>query len=130
MTDLDSTRRHVLVVDDDPMMRAFLRKYLDEDYSVDALSDGDEALVRLDEGRPLDVLILDLAMERVGGFEVLEHVRARPDLDGLPVIVLSGTDASDERVRCLEAGADDFLVKPFNPRELLARVKNLLRRLT
>jgi len=119
----------ILVVDDDEMMRTFLEGFLGTRCSVRARANGREALEEVRGASPPDLVILDLAMPEVDGFEFLAQIRANRLFDGLPIIVLSGSEQSEVRVRCLKEGADDFLVKPFNPEELGARVDNLLRRL-
>lgn len=119
-------RARVLVVEDDPAIRRGL---------VDALryascetmeaADGEEGL-RAALGRDPDLVLLDLLLPRRDGFSVLEEIRrARPDL---PVIVLTARGSEEDRVRGLKGGADDYVVKPFGPRELLARVEAVLRR--
>jgi DNA-binding response OmpR family regulator len=118
----------VVIVEDDAMMRAFVAKYLGADYELIQFSDGGEVLAWLESGQQAHLLILDLSMPETSGMEVLQWVRERHELDPTAIMILSGEDSSDVRVGCLEAGADDYLVKPFNPRELMARVRNLLRR--
>ena len=128
-TEPDQRDTTVLVVDDDEMMRAFLESFLGEHFGVMTRENGREALEVVRGPEPPDLVILDLSMPEVDGFAFLEQVRANRLFDSLPIIVLSGSEQSETRVQCLKAGADDFLVKPFNPDELGARVDNLLRRL-
>jgi two-component system response regulator MprA len=116
----------VLVVDDEPAVRAALGRALRlEAYEVEMAADGHEALERL-AARPLDAVVLDVAMPRVDGLEVCRRLRRAGDRT--PVLMLTARDAVDDRVAGLDAGADDYLVKPFALRELKARLRALLRR--
>jgi two-component system response regulator MprA len=116
----------ILVVDDDPPIRRMLERTLvAEGYEVRTAGDGGSALVEVERAAP-DLLVLDVAMPGLGGLEVCRRVRAKGI--GFPVLLLTARDAVDERVAGLDAGADDYLVKPFAPEELLARIRALLRR--
>ena len=119
-------KAHLLVVDDDPRITDLLRRILAfEGYSVSVAASGDEALRKVLE-RPPDLMVLDLMLPGVGGLEVARRLRAAGDQ--LPILMLTAKDAVPDRVVGLEAGGDDYLVKPFAPEELVARVKALLRR--
>ena len=119
-------KAHLLVVDDDPRITDLLRRILAyEGYSVSVAASGDEALQKVLE-RPPDLIVLDLMLPGVDGLEVARRLRAAGDT--VPIVMLTARDAIPNRVEGLEAGADDYLVKPFAPEELLARVKALLRR--
>lgn len=115
----------VLVVDDEVQIRRFLRAGLElEGYAIHEAANGQEAL-KIATMRRLDLVILDLAMPDMDGSEVLERLRS---WSNVPVIVLSVRSREDEKVRLLELGADDYVVKPFGMAELLARAKAALRR--
>lgn len=115
----------VLVVDDEPMVREVVARYLErEGFHVTTAVDGREASLLLD-GRPPDLVVLDLMIPHVGGLELLGKIRAAGDL---PVIVLTAKGDEGDRVLGLELGADDYVTKPFSPRELAARVRSVLRR--
>jgi two-component system response regulator MprA len=116
----------ILVVDDEPAVRTALRRALSpEGYDVDLAADGAEALDRL-AAAPPDAVVLDVGMPRVDGLEVCRRMRQAGDRT--PVLILTARDAIDDRVEGLDAGADDYLVKPFALRELRARLRALLRR--
>ena len=115
----------VLVVDDDPAVRSAIARALRVDYDVEEASDGAQALAH-QASSPSDAIVLDLLMPEVGGLEVCRTLRRRGD--GVPVLVVTARDAVDDRVEGLDAGADDYLVKPFAIEELRARVRALLRR--
>jgi two-component system response regulator MprA len=116
----------ILVVDDEPAVRDSLDRALRlEGYNVELAADGAEALQAVADDRP-DALVLDLMMPRVDGLEVCRRMRAAGDRT--PVLVLTARDGVSDRVKGLDAGADDYLVKPFALDELLARLRALLRR--
>ena len=116
----------VLVVDDEAEVREVLRRGLELlNYEIETAADGVQGLAKLEEWRP-DVVLLDLAMPRMSGLSALQHIRARSQL---PVIVLSVMGEEGDKVRALEAGADDYLTKPFGMQELNARIRVVLRRL-
>ena len=116
----------ILVVEDNLKLANFIRKGLKEQqYVVDACVTGEEALQKLGT-QPCDLLILDLMLPGMNGLEVVQVLRSRKDL--MPVLILTAKDAIEDRVKGLDAGADDYMVKPFAFVELLARVRSLLRR--
>lgn len=121
-----STKAHILVVDDDPRITDLLRRILAyEGYSVAVAASGHDALTRSLEHAP-DLIILDIMLPGIDGFEVARRLRAAGD--NVPILMLTARDAVPDRVKGLETGADDYLVKPFAHEELLARVKAMLRR--
>jgi two-component system, OmpR family, response regulator MprA len=121
-----SAAMRVLVVDDEPAVRSAVQRALAlERYDVALAADGREALDRV-AGETLDAVVLDIAMPHVDGLEVCRRMRQAGDRT--PVLMLTARDAIDDRVAGLDAGADDYLVKPFALRELLARLRALLRR--
>jgi two-component system response regulator MprA len=116
----------VLVVDDDPQLREALTRALELDgYQVSTASNGAKALDALRDDRP-DVMVLDVMMPYVGGLDVCRTLRERKDR--LPILVLTARDEVGDRVAGLDAGADDYLTKPFALEELRARLRALLRR--
>src|ERR1051326_3876066 len=119
-------KAHILVVDDVPRITDLLRRILAfEGYSVAIAASGNEALNRALE-RPPDLMVLDIMLPGLNGLEVAQRLRAAGDT--IPILMLTARDAVADRVQGLETGADDYLVKPFAPEELVARVKALLRR--
>ena len=118
-------KKRILVVDDEPRMRRFVRMNLDlEGYAVLEAENGLVALQRLRDNEP-DLVILDVAMPDLDGFETLGHIR---EVSMVPVIMLTVKGDEEDRVRGLDLGADDYITKPFSPRELLSRIRAVLRR--
>ncbi len=123
---MDTPSPTILVVDDEPGVRAALQDALElEGYDVLAVENGLKAVMTLTD-RPVDAVVLDVAMPYVDGMEVCRRVRAGGN--EVPILMLTAKDSVDDRVAGLEAGADDYLVKPFALRELLARLKAIMRR--
>src|SRR5215470_14682757 len=118
----------ILIAEDDAPLAAFMAKtFKAEEHSVDIAENGQQALEKLSATQnPYDLLILDLNLPILDGAQVLAHLRERDS--ELPVLILTATDHVSERVACLDAGADDYLTKPFSFSELSARVRALLRR--
>lgn len=116
----------ILIVDDDPRLRDLLRRYLGENGFNVLVSENGEAMKRLWVREHFDVLILDLMMPGEDGLAILKRLRAEKDMT--PVIILTARGEDVDRILGLELGADDYLGKPFNPRELLARIHAVLRR--
>ncbi len=118
--------QRILVIDDDPAVTSLLKRGLSyEGFAVDTAKSGVEGLV-IARDCPSDLVILDVMMPGMGGFEVLQRLRAADD--NLPVLMLTAKDAPNDQVQGLEAGADDYMIKPFTFEVLLARVRSLLRR--
>jgi DNA-binding response OmpR family regulator len=116
---------HILVVEDDPQIADLLRRGLIyEGYSVEVASDGSDALTAARD-RPPDLVLLDLMLPGMDGLTVCKRLRAANDV---PILILTARDAVPDRVKGLDAGADDYVVKPFNFDELLARIRAQLRR--
>jgi len=119
----------VLVVDDDAAVRTVVRWQLGDDgFRVVEAEDGPSALRRIRDDRPA-LVVLDLSLPRLGGLDVLRSVRGgKAGRSDLPIIVLSGRSGETDRIVGLDLGADDYLVKPFSPGELAARIRSVLRR--
>jgi DNA-binding response OmpR family regulator len=117
---------HILVVDDEPAIVTVVRERLErEGFAVRAVASGEEALAHMDAD-PADLVVLDVMLPGMDGFEVLRRLRSAGHT--VPVIVLTARDEDVDKIVGLELGADDYLVKPFNPRELSARIRAVLRR--
>lgn len=116
----------ILIVDDNPvnveLLKAQLKPYL---YILEAAYDGEEALKKIHD-QPPDLLLLDLMMPKVSGYEVCRAIKQNKDTQFIPVIVITALSELDDKLKAIELGADDFLVKPFNKLELTTRIKSLL----
>jgi two-component system KDP operon response regulator KdpE len=122
---VDLMKKRILVVDDEARMRRFVRMNLDlEGYDVSEAGDGLTALTRVREDLP-DLVLLDVMMPEMDGFETLERIR---ETSSVPVIMLTVKGDEEDRVRGLDLGADDYVAKPFSPRELSSRIRAVLRR--
>ena len=118
-------RRRILVVDDEERMVRFIRMNLEHDgFQVTEAFNGKQAIQRMRDVTP-DLILLDVMMPDLDGFEVLETIR---EISNVPVIMLTAKGEEDDRVRGLEHGADDYIIKPFSTRELVSRIKSVLRR--
>ncbi len=125
MTDADTMLGRVLVVEDDEDIADVLRRSLrQEGHEVRTAADGEEALVSAHDFAP-DMVVLDLGLPKLDGVEVCRRLREESDV---PILILTARADTDDRVRGLDAGADDYLVKPFERAELLARLRALMRR--
>jgi two-component system KDP operon response regulator KdpE len=125
MTESSRGKRRILVVDDEPRMIHFIRLNLEHDgYEVVEAESGEQALEKLRDRLP-DLVLLDVMMPELDGFETLRMIR---ELSTVPVIMLTAKGEEEDRVKGLEIGADDYIVKPFSPREMVSRVRAVLRR--
>jgi len=119
----------ILIVEDDIFMQAILEEILSSTYDIDMRSNGMDALSFLQNGNIPDLIIADLNTPKLNGLQLVEQVKVSDFFNSVPIIILSGEESSDKRIQCLDAGADDFIVKPFNPAELEARIRVVLRRM-
>lgn len=119
----------ILVVEDEEAIGTLLRYNLErEGFRVTLAKDGEEALIALKEHKP-DVVVLDWMLPQLSGIEVCRQMRRNADTKNIPVIMLSARGEEDDRIRGLDCGADDYVVKPFSPSELIARIRAVLRRI-
>src|SRR5688572_30943088 len=122
-----SSPKLLLVEDDQALAELLEYRFENEGYDVRVTADGDEALVLASEEAP-DLVILDWMIEGTSGIEVCRRLRRREATADLPIIMLTARGDEDDRIRGLETGADDYVTKPFSPKELVARAQALLRR--
>jgi len=118
----------ILIVEDEPPQAELLSYNLErEGYRTRVASDGDEALAMTSEDPP-DLIVLDWMMPEISGIEVCRQLRRRADAKNLPIIMLTARGEESDRVRGLDSGADDYMIKPYSPAEMVARIRALLRR--
>jgi two-component system phosphate regulon response regulator PhoB len=121
------SKPRILLVEDDPGLVELLSFHLGRDYEVETTADGEDALLLARETPP-DLVILDWMIEGVSGIEVCRRLRRLPASANVPIIMLTARTEEADRIRGLETGADDYVTKPFSPKELVARVSAVLRR--
>ncbi|GAA4034489.1 phosphate regulon transcriptional regulator PhoB [Sphingomonas rosea] len=118
----------LLLVEDDRSLAELITFHFErEGYAVTRTGDGEEALILAEEVRP-DLMVLDWMIEGISGIEVCRRLRRRPATSNLPILMLTARGEEDDRIRGLETGADDYITKPFSPKELVARAAAVLRR--
>jgi DNA-binding response OmpR family regulator len=116
----------ILVVDDKKTLSDLLAQFLGQKHHVVTKANGLEAIQWLQEGDIPDLIISDLEMPELDGYELISKVRSSGFFSDIPIMVLSCRDSSADRIKCLKLGANDFMVKPFNPEELSIRIDNIL----
>ena len=121
--------KRLLAVDDERSILMILNFVFSKKYEVIQKTNGKEALLWMQDGHIPDVIVADLNMPEINGFEFIQHIRSSGIFREIPLIMLSGNENTADKIRCLRAGADDYLVKPFNPEELEARIDNIFRRM-
>ena len=122
------TKKKILIVDDEKQLVSLVGLHMKmSGYEVLSANDGEEALVIVKEERP-DLIILDLMLPKIDGWEVCKRLRAEGSMGNIPVIMLTARSESEDKLKGFECGADDYVTKPFSPRELVARVKRVLAR--
>jgi two-component system chemotaxis response regulator CheY len=117
----------ILIVDDKSEFRRLTKTILSSKYDVETAENGIEALNLLQNGLMPDLIVTDLMMPVLGGKDFVEQVKSSGAFSHIPVIVLSSIDKSDEKIKLINLGASDYLEKPYNPAELMARIENLLK---
>ncbi len=119
-------KKQILAVDDDSSIRELLEFLLRNDYHVITKKDGMEAMMWLSEGNIPDLIITDIDMPRLNGYEFFKNVRRSGFYRDIPIMVISGLENSKFIITCLQQGADDYILKPFNPESLYAKVERVL----
>ena len=126
---MSTVHPYILAVEDEEALATLLHYNLDkEGYRIEVCADGEEALIRIDEKQP-DLVILDWMLPSVSGIEVCRRLRQRSNTRNLPIIMLTARGEETDRIRGLDTGADDYVVKPFSMSELAARIRAVLRRI-
>jgi DNA-binding response OmpR family regulator len=122
-------KNRILIVDDEPSIGLILEHYFSKEFEVVVKEDGHDALMWLQEGHYTDVIVIDFDMPHMNGLEFIRQLRASTLYKDIPLVMLSGKDETGNKIECLKSGADDYMVKPFNPEELEIRIKNMLKRI-
>ena len=114
----------ILIVEDDEVTSYMLEFLLQrEGYTVTKANDGKEALKLIENSKPFDIVLLDIMIPYINGFELISHIRSQPAWGKTPVLMLSGKSQEKDIVKALDSGATDYIVKPFQPGEVLARIR-------
>ena len=125
---MSNLQPNVLIVEDEPPLVELLSYNLEKaGFQIHIARDGEEALLAVEERKP-DLILLDWMLPYVSGIEICRRIRRNPETRNVPIIILTARGEENDRIRGLEAGADDYVVKPFSPSELVARVRAVLRR--
>ncbi len=128
MNKVNSNLQKLIIVEDDLAIKTLLSAVLEYHFDVTAFDNGMDALSYLQQGNLPDIIISDLNTPELNGYDLLVQIKESSFFKAIPVIILSGEEASETRIKCLEAGADDYIIKPFNPRELEVRINVILKR--
>jgi len=122
-------KKTLLIVDDEPSICLILEHYFGDEYHVVVKANGVEAMHWLEQDNATDAIVADYEMPIMDGPEFIRQIRASSRHRDVGMIVLSGKDSTSNKIKCLKLGADDYLVKPFNPEELELRIRNILNRI-
>jgi len=122
-------KKSLLIVDDEPSICLILEHYFGADYHVVVKGNGLEAMQWLEQGNSPDAIVADYDMPLMDGPDFIRQIRASSRYRDVGLIILSGKDSTSDKIKCLRLGADDYMVKPFNPEELSLRIQNLLTRI-
>ncbi len=122
-------KTNILIIEDDEYMQHLLSEFLNTIYEVKAFKDTLDALNYLQNGNLPDLIIADLHTPKISGLQLINQLKNSNFFRLIPIIIISGDGASEKRIMCLNAGADDYMVKPFNPSELEARIRVVLKRI-
>ncbi|WP_114750783.1 response regulator transcription factor [Pleomorphovibrio marinus] len=118
----------ILAIDDEPSVLLIIQHYFKEKFNVKVYNKPEDAISWMQDGNIPDVIICDLNMPDIDGESFVKFLNSSSFFSSIPVIMLSATESSEKKIEILNAGADDFMVKPFNPKELEARINSILRR--
>ncbi|AUD05744.1 response regulator transcription factor [Spirosoma pollinicola] len=121
-------RYHILHIDDDVYIRKIIQLTMSAEFDISSCTNGIEAMAWLEKGNLPDIILTDLRMPQLDGQELIALIRNSSIYRTVPIIVLSSMEDSSLKITCIEQGADDFIVKPFNPLEVKAKIKAILRR--
>jgi len=119
-------KKKILAIDDEKSIRFIIENTFNKDFEVTTLNNGMDALIYLQSGNLPDIIICDVEMPVLNGFEFIRRIRESGFFEEIPLIMLSGKEESANKIKCFEMGADDYVLKPFNPKELIARIKRRL----
>ena len=120
--------QHVFIIEDDLYMQSVLNHCFSKNYTVSMFDNGMAAMAAMQSGTVPDIIVTDLNTPFLNGLELIKQVKASGFFSAVPIIILTGDHSSENRIKCLSEGADDYVLKPFNPKELEIRVNIVLKR--
>lgn len=123
-------KKKILIADDNRGIQLLLNEFLKSEYEIETYDNGEDALLSLKRGIIPDLIIADVQMPKLNGEELIRQLKLSVLYKDIPVLVLSGIEKSQEKIKLLEAGAEDYIIKPFSPEELKVRISNILKRYT
>lgn len=121
-------KKKLLVIDDEPAIQLILEHFFFHEYEVVLMANGSDAMAWLRQGHDVDVIVADYEMPVMNGLDFVRELRASAAHEYTPLLMLSGTDETSKKILCLKQGADDYMIKPFNPEELEIRIKKIMGR--
>src|SRR5690554_549959 len=124
----NTTKNRILAIDDEPSVLMIIQHFFKEKSEVVVKDNAEDGIKLMQTGYLPDIIICDLTMPNIDGLELVRMIRSSGFFSSIPLIMLSATESSEQKIAVLNAGADDFMVKPFNPKELEARINSILRR--
>ena len=123
-------KKTLLVIDDEPAIQLILEHFFSCEYEVILMANGSDAMTWLRQGHGVDVIVADYEMPVMNGLDFVRELRASMAHEHTPLLMLSGTDETSKKILCLKQGADDYMIKPFNPEELEIRIKKIMGRVS
>ncbi|MFN5418075.1 MAG: PleD family two-component system response regulator [Flavobacteriia bacterium] len=118
-------KKKIMIADDNQIIQILLQEYLQNDFEVQCFNDGNEILQSLNDGNIPDLILADINMPIMDGWSLLSNLKMSMFFKNIPVMILSGIEKSNERIKFLKAGAEDYMVKPFSPEELRLKLLNI-----
>lgn len=118
-------KKKIMIADDNHIIQILLQEYLQNDFEVQCFNDGNEILQSLNDGNIPDLILADINMPIMDGWSLLSNLKMSMFFKNIPVMILSGIEKSNERIKFLKAGAEDYMVKPFSPEELRLKLLNI-----
>jgi DNA-binding response OmpR family regulator len=118
-------KKKIMIADDNQIIQMLLQEYLQNDFEVECFNDGNEVLQSLNNGNIPDLILADINMPNTDGWSLLNNLKMSMFFKNIPIMILSGIEKSNERIKFLKAGAEDYMVKPFSPEELRLKLLNI-----
>jgi DNA-binding response OmpR family regulator len=123
-------KKKVIIADDNEIIRMLLDEYLKNDFDVKTCADGREVLTELSNGNIPDLIVADVEMPNLNGWSLINNLKISVFFKNIPILILSGKDKTQEKIKFLQAGAEDYMVKPFSPEELKVKIQNIIKRIS